>query len=575
MRSTTLSWKAFLAKVLVAVMIILSVAVVPTTTKAANEPTLNKSSRNIFIGSTYNLNVTNKVNGSTYAWSSSDSNIATVNQSGIVKGKKAGQAVITCIVTAPDATYNLNCTVTVIQRALVFNINNKVSTLNVGQAYDLNRTLRPSTSNDKTKWTSSDSSIAAPGKNGKFTALKTGTVTITGTTLSGKSDTVTIKVVDANGTVATEEGLKALLGSGVQKITLKTSAKVDVTIPAGTYSGTTLVVDAPNADVHNNGVFAKIDILNIAQNSWYEGAIGNLLNILTDASRVVVEPGAKVKIEVSAEGAKLVIVNNGYVEEFIVDKPADVDMSGDSKQPVTATINIPGVTITSSVPLNLNCEAKVDLVLLPGAESSVITADKDENVPEVTGDVVVKVAVGTGEQKKVATVTGTPLNLNIIITPAAGYIPPSTPVPEIVKTNNGDGSVTFKMSNSYADLKAINVSYKGQNYSIDGDTLTVLKSFLGKEAVSLLVWKMTTDTTRTYSGQSFTVKGDEGSLTKTVKFTGGSLDGKSYEATVDYSKSAVTVTSKQSGVSFTISIVDSYTLKISSSVPTLIFDPTF
>ncbi len=577
MKSTLITWKATLAKVLVAIMILLSVAVIPvTSTKAAvKEPTLNASSRNIFISSTFNLNVDNKIKGSTYEWATSDSSIATVTQAGVVKGKKMGTAAITCTVSAPDATYNLICNVTIIQRAAEFTIKNKVTALNVGQVYDLNRSLRPFYSNDKTKWTSSDVSIAKPDKNGKFTALKEGTVSITGTTLSGKTDTVTIKVVDADGTVSSQTGLTALLGSGVQKITLKTDKAVDITIPKGEYKNTTLVVDSPNADVHNNGVFAQIDILSIAANSWYENAIGNLLNILSDESRVVIAEGAKVRIEVSAEGAKLVIENNGMVEEFVVEKSAEVEISGESKDQIPLVVNVPGVTITTSVPLTLQCNAKIDLVLLAGSEKSTLTADKKENVPEITGDVTITVTVGTGNNKTEESIKGTPLGGGAIIAPAAGGPAGGTPSYSVIKTNNGDGSVTFNLPYSYTLLTAITVNYNSSSYSIDGATLSILKSFLSDEAATVALWKYTTNVTQTHSGQTFTVTGVSGSNEKTVTFSGGQLDGNSYTATVNYPNSSVTVRSNQTGATFTITKLDNYTLKINASVPTLTFQPTF
>lgn len=572
MKSSTLSWKAFLAKVIVAVMLILSVAVVPTTAKAAGEPTLTKSSRNILIGKTYNLNVVNKAKGSTYAWTTSDSSIATVDQKGIVKGKKAGQAVITCAITTPDTNYSLTCNVTVIRAAMAFNIKNKVSALNVGQAYDLNRTIKPSTSNDKTIWTSSDTTIAAPDKSGKFTALKEGTVTITGTTLSGKSDSVTIKVVGADGVVATQDDLNALLGTGVQKITLKTDAKVDFTIPSGQYTATSLVVDAPNADVHNKGVFAKIDIVKIAKNSWYEEAVGNLLNILADSSRVVVAQNAVVSIQVSAEGAKLVIENNGMVEEFVVEKPAEVAISGESEQSIPVVVNVPNVTLTTSVPLNLACEAKIDLVMLAGSEKSVVTANKTENVPAISGNVTVKVTVGTGETKKVETITGAPITATP--TPPPVVVIPPTEGPKIVKSTSGNVT-TFTLSQTYKNLKTIDVSYSGISYPISGDLLSKLKSFLAAENATVTRWQNTNDTTnRTYNGQNLKVTGPVGN-TKTVTFVGGLLGGKEYVVTVNQSSNSVTVTSSQSNVTFTITKVSDTELRFESAVPSLYFSPSF
>jgi len=249
------------------VVIMLFVLAVPNTTiSAAATPTipkLTKTSADILEKASLDLNVKNKIKGSAYTWSTSNKKIATVDKKGIVKGVKKGTAVITCSVKAPARTYQLTCKVTIRKTATSVKINNKVTALNLGQAYDLNTTLKPSTSNDLITWTGSNKKIAVPDKNGRFTTLKTGTVKITAKALGGKSDSVTIKVVDKDGTVTTQEELMALLGSGVSLITIKTDAAIDFTIPHGTYKNTALVVDAPNAEVHNNGIFASVTIKNV------------------------------------------------------------------------------------------------------------------------------------------------------------------------------------------------------------------------------------------------------------------------------------------------------------------------
>ncbi len=64
--------------------------------------------------------------------------------------------------------------------------------------------MLPVSTTDEVTWTSSDEEIANPSYNGFFKALKTGTVTITCTSVSGRSDSVTIKVLDATSDVVAE-----------------------------------------------------------------------------------------------------------------------------------------------------------------------------------------------------------------------------------------------------------------------------------------------------------------------------------------------------------------------------------
>lgn len=251
--------KNVLAKFLVGALLVSTVTMAnPNATLAATKPVISKTEQTILEGKKFNLNINNKVKGSTYAWKTSNKKVATVNSRGIVTGITKGKVTITCVVTTPKTTYELKSKIIIRKPATKIAISNKVTALNVGQKYNLNRTLTPATSNDLTTLTTSDKAIANPKSNGVFTALKEGTVTITATTLSGAKDTVTIKVVDKDGIVTTQAELDALLGSGVAKITLKTNATGTFTIAKGDYSKVDFVIDAPYATVKNEGTFKSV-----------------------------------------------------------------------------------------------------------------------------------------------------------------------------------------------------------------------------------------------------------------------------------------------------------------------------
>lgn len=571
-------WQATIAKVLIAVMVIMSVMVYPVNvTKAATTttPKISRSTQDILIGATYDLNIINKVAKSSLTWTSSNKKVATVGRYGLVKGIAKGTAVITLNYKTPKKTYKLVCKVTIRKPATAFTIHNKITALNVGQKYDANRTLSPSTSNDKTTWSSSNTSIAVPDTMGRFTALKVGTVKIVGKTLSKKTDSMTVKVVDKDGTVTNQTELTALLGSGVSLITIKTDAVIDLTIPSGNYSKTKLVVDAPNADVHNNGVFSSIDIKQIASNSWYENAIGNLLNVLATDSRIVVASNAVVRIDVSTTGATVKVENNGIVEEVRINKAADLDISGTSTNDIPVVANVENIIITTSVPLNLNLIQKINLVLLAGSEASIIKAATAQVIPNITGNSTVTVTVGTGTNTTQQEVIPTPLP-TVTPTPTTTPTTPPTPTttPDVTKTVNEDGSVSYTLAQPYTQLSAISVGYHGATYSIDTATLATLKLFLGDDTVAIALWKATTDTTNSYNGQSVNVSGVQDSSTKTVTFTGGQLDGKSYLVTVGTDNS-ITVTNIATNITYTVTKIDNYTLKISGNNEDLTFTPTF
>ncbi len=126
-------------------------------------------------------NATNK----NVIWKSSNTSVATVNN-GVVTALKAGTATIT--VTTEDGGKTATCQVTV--NARIYNVESvsldKTSiTLTEGDSQTLTATVYPANAtNKKVSWKSSDESIATVN-NGKVTALKAGTATITVTTEDG------------------------------------------------------------------------------------------------------------------------------------------------------------------------------------------------------------------------------------------------------------------------------------------------------------------------------------------------------------------------------------------------------
>jgi endo-1,4-beta-xylanase len=169
------------------------------TDKAAT-PVLNESVyRYITVGKTYDFNVKHAPKGATYSWKSDHSQFATVNKDGVVKGIKEGNSIITCDIKAKGKTFQLKATVYVKSTsknpAKGIKMTNKTTEVTVGINYDLNTAMDPVKATDFVNWTSSDTGIATVNENGMVKGVNEGKVTITATTLSGKSDKVTLNVI--------------------------------------------------------------------------------------------------------------------------------------------------------------------------------------------------------------------------------------------------------------------------------------------------------------------------------------------------------------------------------------------
>lgn len=143
---------------------------------------LNKTTKSVFVGKTYKLKATvgpKNATSKTVTWKSSNTKVATVSSSGVVKGKKAGTATIYCI--AKDGSgVQTSCQITVTKPVTKVKLNKKSVSLKVKKSYTLKVTVGPkSATNKSVTWKSSNKKIATVSQNGTIVAKKKGTVTIT------------------------------------------------------------------------------------------------------------------------------------------------------------------------------------------------------------------------------------------------------------------------------------------------------------------------------------------------------------------------------------------------------------
>lgn len=131
----------------------------------------------------------------TVIWSSSNTAVATVNESGLVKGVKNGTAVITAK-TSNGLT--AKCNVTVATPVTSFSVApGKTKTLDIDKSFTFTSKIYPANADDKTLlFSSSDENVAIVDENGTVTAVAPGSATITITAKSNptKTRTVTVKV---------------------------------------------------------------------------------------------------------------------------------------------------------------------------------------------------------------------------------------------------------------------------------------------------------------------------------------------------------------------------------------------
>ena len=130
------------------------------------------------------------------SWSSSNEEIATVDENGKVHAVSPGTVKIVATskeeTTAPKSS---SCTVTVLQAVSSIELDIAKTTLNVRDSKNLVATVYPENASMKTvTWESSDPSVATVSTSGKITAVATGTATITCTAADGSGVTSSCEV---------------------------------------------------------------------------------------------------------------------------------------------------------------------------------------------------------------------------------------------------------------------------------------------------------------------------------------------------------------------------------------------
>lgn len=160
---------------------------------------LSKSNVSLYVGDTYKLNVTvspKKESKKNITFSSSNKNIATVTQSGQIKGIKAGDAIIKVRLTN-GKTYQCKVHVkNIAVKSVSITSDLSTSTLLEGDTIKVVATIFPSNATIKDiTYKSNDSSIATVSDNGTITAIKAGDVSITAESHNGKKDTIKLSIV--------------------------------------------------------------------------------------------------------------------------------------------------------------------------------------------------------------------------------------------------------------------------------------------------------------------------------------------------------------------------------------------
>ena len=265
--------KKLISLFILSLIMILSYA---TIVKADEAFKINKETDDIVLNATRSYYTENIPAGESVTWSSSDSNVASVDSNGQVTAKAIGTATITATAGSQTAT----CIINVVYNSYVkSNVTDVVLVLGEYENKTITITTTDYNNNDITnpevQWKSSDGSIVKVDSTGKITAVKVGTAKITATVAGGTKD-INVTVINAPNFMDFSKAEFELVKDGISCVNLhiknvtKNSDQLYYYITTQNQKPTIELKDNGNIDISDS----KWNLLGYNENEKYLYAYG-------------------------------------------------------------------------------------------------------------------------------------------------------------------------------------------------------------------------------------------------------------------------------------------------------------
>ncbi len=458
-------------------------------TVKAKSITLSKKSATVKKGKTLKLKATIKPKNATQkkiTWSSSSKKVASVSSKGVVKGVKAGTAVITAKVKGTKL--KASCKITVIVPVSKITLSGD-SEVTVGNTTTLKATVKPkNASNKKVTWSSSDTSVATVDAKGKVTAVAPGQVTITATAKDGSKKTakkvITVKNIEVtkidfdvteknlfSGESFTITAIPYPEEAEDKVITWSSSdeeiAKVDGgVVTAGSKAGTATITAKANNGIANSCLVTVENTITVTNQQELNTALtsvkmGTIIIKSDDKADIAIPQGDYSDVSLAVDGKALNITNSGKFKDITITENSDgtftENASGNKIETSSEKTNI---TISEDAvvsEIKTTATAKETVIVEDGKLTS-LAADGTGTVNisgQSEGTDPIETTV-TGEAK---IITNKPLNLDtqdkitLILRPGAEDTSISVPTESVIPEMQGTGTVAVHVEDTGKEIE--------------------------------------------------------------------------------------------------------------------------
>ncbi len=240
--------------------------------------------------------------------------------------------------------------------------------------------------NKNVTWTSTNPSVASVSATGIVRGISKGNAVIEARTEDGGFTAKCSVTVASLARVSSDDEIASALEQGdFDILLLESSAKTKFTVPEGDYRNAEMIVRVPNGEVENNANFKTVHIEEIAKDTYYENATGNLLSIESADSHVVIGRDALASVQVTEGSKNAGIENNGTLEQLDIVSDGSVRIFGEGDEIIPVSITKKVKLVTNQNLQITAVQTTFELQIRSGAENTTVTVDKKENRPSISG----------------------------------------------------------------------------------------------------------------------------------------------------------------------------------------------
>lgn len=532
-------------------------------TKPIENIYLNSTNEEIKVGKSIQLVTTISPSDATereVVWESSNSNIATVEQNGLVIGKSEGQVVIT--VKSKDGRVQARCNVTVVPDKIYINtisIQEGNQQLVKGSKIRLTPIITPSNATERVlTWSSSNPSVATVDVTGTVTTKGVGKTTITVKTVNGKETTIEIEVIEEP-----EEIIE------VQKITLD---KATATLEKNKSLQLTATISPSNAtDKNIEWSSSNTNVATVTNGKVQAKSAGEAtITVKTSNGK---KTTCKIKVQVLAE--RILITNNentikvgSSLKLNTTIEPSDTtnkDITWVSSDSSIATVDSSGkvtgkkvgnvvITAKTSNGKQANKQIKVEAKEYEVTSISLNPANLVLNEEEASKIVVTINPANATNQK----ITWKSSNTKIATVDANGYVKAvGKGTVTITATSSNGKTATCKVTSNVVLATAIKLNHTETTIN-KGNKLTLTATLTPSDATSKITWKSSNTSVATVTQKGVITAVGTGTATITATTSTGKKDTCKVIVQIPVTEVTLNTTNK------TLKVNDTYTL-----VPTI------